>query len=53
VLITEQTVLRKLTTLSLEELQPGEQVVVIGDWDAQGNLVARAVQVGVTFRPEQ
>jgi hypothetical protein len=53
VLITEQTVLRKVTTLSLDELQPGEQVVVIGDRDAQGNLVARSVQVGVAFRPGQ
>lgn len=49
--ITEQTILRKVTDFSLDELQPGEQVVVIGDRDSQGNLVARSVQVGVGFRP--
>jgi len=51
VLVNEQTVLRKVTDLSLDELQPGEQVVVIGDRDSQGKLVARSVQVGVGFRP--
>lgn len=53
VLVNEETILRKVTTLSLDELQAGEQVVVIGDRDPQGNLVARSVQVGVAFRPGQ
>ncbi len=53
VLVNEQTVLRKLTTLTLNELQAGEQVVVVGDRDPQGNLVARSVQVGVAFRQGQ
>lgn len=50
VLVNDDTVLRKVTTLTLDELQPGEQVVVIGDRDPQGNLVARSIQVGVDFQ---
>jgi len=53
VLVNDQTILRKVTTLSLEELPAGEQVVVIGDRDGQGNLVARSVQAGVAFRSGQ
>ncbi|MGQ9556057.1 MAG: DUF5666 domain-containing protein [Anaerolineae bacterium] len=47
VLVNEQTTLRKSTSLTLGELQSGDRVMVIGDRDAQGNLVARSVQVGI------
>lgn len=52
VLVNGDTVLRKVTTLTLDELQPGEQIVVFGDRDPQGNLVARSIQVGVDFRQD-
>jgi len=47
VLVNEQTALRKTTTLTLKDLQTNETVVVMGDRDAQGNLVARSIQLGV------
>lgn len=52
VLVNGDTVLRKVTTLTLDEVQPGEQIVVFGDRDPQGNLVARSIQVGVDFRQD-
>ena len=52
ILVNGDTVLRQVITLTLDELQPGEQVIVIGDRDPQGNLVARSIQVGVDFRQD-
>lgn len=50
VLVNQGTVLRKVTSVTLAELQAGDPVVVIGDRDPQGNLVARSIQVGVDFQ---
>lgn len=52
VLVNGDTILRQTITLTLDELQPGEQIIVIGDRDPQGNLVARSIQVGVDFQQD-
>jgi hypothetical protein len=46
VLVDDQTTLRKTTTITVKDLQPGETLVVVGDRDPQGNLVARSIQIG-------
>lgn len=52
VLVNGDTILRQTITLTLDDLQPGEQIIVIGDRDPQGNLVARSIQVGVDFQQD-
>ena len=52
VLVNEQTTLRKTTTLTLQDLQSNDTAMVVGDRDAQGNLVARSIQFGVDL-PQQ
>lgn len=46
VLVGGEIALRKSVTIALKDLAVGETLTVIGDRDAQGNLVARTVQVG-------
>ncbi len=51
VLITDRMVLRRVTALTLDELQPGSRRWWSATGTLRGNPVARSVQVGVTFRP--
>ena len=46
VLVENNITLRKTTEITVKELAVGETIVVIGDRDPQGNLVARSIQIG-------
>jgi len=53
ILVNDQTIIRKTTIFSLADIQPGEQITVIGDRDVNGNIVARSIQVGEFPRPSR
>ena|GEM_PF-3588974 len=52
-IVNDQTAVNKMSTVTASELQVGEQAFVLVDRNANGNLVARTVQVGVFSRPGQ
>ena len=43
----------RMDTVKAADLQSGEQAVVFGNRDVQGNLVARSLQVGNLSRSQQ
>ena len=53
VIVNDQTVISRMDTLKAADLKSGEQAVVFGDRDVQGNLVARSLQVGNLSRSQQ
>ena len=49
VIAKDDTVVLKTSRPKVSDLQPGEQVIVSGEKDADGNITARAIQVGTAF----
>jgi hypothetical protein len=46
VLVENDITLRKTSEITVKELAVGETLIVIGDRDPQGNLIARSIQIG-------
>ena len=47
---TEETVIQRNTSLSLADLEPGEQVIIVGIENEDGSILAESVQVGFAGR---